>query len=356
MLFIYFWSSLIFFKKYALNPNKSSNLWWGILFTNFAIYTKESTILIYFGILLYSFLYNLWNEKIKLSSFIHPLKTMRQMPLEMLLFISMLIYAWFYLQNVYAILDSPYLGRRSTTIFYAAKLYIFEIIVVLCAVYYALKNLYKHNLCFLPAGLILGALSFMIMIVVYLRLNTFSSQLYSKTYYVVLAYMICLFYLLFSVSDWKRWLAICCIICATTLFFDYNLAKREEGKSYREVAEFLISQKTEPLNIFISEKSEPFPWWYGCWASVYKYYWPKKRVFFWTPYLNPKDQESAVFSLRINSQPKIYHPIHYKEKPTANDFYVIKKTEDFKSDKRLIDDILHQKVFENKLFEVYKIK
>jgi len=355
MLLIYILSSLIFFKKYAANAKKSSNLWFAILFMNLAIYTKETTILLYFGLLVYAFLLHLWHEKITLSSFLHPVKTARTFPLEILIFLSVLIYAWFYLQKVYAILDSPYLALREATVSDAFKKYFFEIIVITLALIFALKNLSKNNLSFLGGGLILGSAFIIAMVVFYLKLTTFSSQLFGKTYYVVLPYMICLFYLAYALKN-KAWLYVSVFICAFVLFADSKIAFREEGKSYREVAEFLIGQNNQPLNVFIAEKSEPAQWWYGCWASVYKYYWPKHKIQFKTSALNPEDMTSAVFLARWNMEKNLFHPISYETTPEANDFYVIKKTSFYDEDKKPLQNIYHKKVFENKLFEVYKIK
>lgn len=355
MLLIYVLSSLIFLKKYAKDTKKSSHLWLAILFMNLAIYTKETTILLYFGILVYSFLINLWREKITLASFIHPLKTAREFPLEILIFLSMLIYAWFYLQKVYAILDSPYLALRETSVSEASKKYFFEIIVVIFALILALKNLSKNKLSFLGGSLILGSVFIIAMIVFYLKLTTFSSQLSGKTYYVILPYMICLFYFIYALND-KTWLCASLLLCVFVLSIDIKIASREEGKSYREVAEFLISQNKQPLNIFISAQTEPAPWWYSCWASVYKYYWPEHKIFFKTSALDPTDTTSALFLVKWNKETNIYHPVSYEEAPKPNDFYVIKKTPFYDEDQKMLTNIDHKKVFENKFFEVYEIK
>ena len=356
MLLIYVLSSLIFFKRYSKNTNQSINLWLGILFMNLAIYPKETAILLYFGILVYSFLYNLWHEKITLSSFLHPVKTARTFPLEILIFISMLIYAWLYLQKVYAILDSPYLALREATILDSAKLYSFEILVITFAFIMALKNLYQKNLHFLNGGLVLGSVFLVAFVVLYLKMITFSSQLTGKTYYVVLAYLICLYYFIFTVKNFKIWLILSIILCAIISLIDFKIASKEEGRSYREVAEFLISQKQDPLYIFISEKTEPAPWWCNCWISAYKYYWPQRKIFFKSSALNPEDTTSAIFLAKWNMERNLYHPISYETTPEANDFYVIKKTSFYDEDKKPLQNIYHKKVFENKLFEVYKIK
>ena len=140
------------------------------------------------------------------------------------------------------------------------------------------------------------------------------------------------------------------------LFVDWGIAKSEEGRYYREVAEFLIGRKQEMLNVFLSEKSEPSPWFYGCWPSVYKYYWPDNNIVFKTSALDPKDTTSSVFLVRWNKETNLYHPINYETEPLKGDFYVIKRTPFYAQDKALIDDMENSKVFENKLFEIYEIK
>lgn len=67
-------------------------LLWFALWANLAIYTKETNIFVYFGILLYLVLAKVWAGKITLRSFLSPFKTVAGMPAEYILFWSMLLF------------------------------------------------------------------------------------------------------------------------------------------------------------------------------------------------------------------------------------------------------------------------
>lgn len=130
--------------------------------------------------------------------------------------------------------------------------------------------------------------------------------------------------------------------------------KAEEGMYYRKTSEFLLSQK-EPLSIFISEYSEPYPWWDGCWAAIYKYYAPNTTIKFSTSSFN-HNKTDLPFLIYWKKNPQLFHPIDYQQLPQSGDFYVIKKTDKYHEDLAVIKDIQHELVHQNKLFEVYKIK
>ncbi len=355
LLLIYVLSSLICFKKYTQNTFQTAPLFFGVLWMNFAIYTKESTILLYLGILACSCLYNIFIEKIRLSSFIHPLRTARQFPLETLIFISLLIFSQFYLINVGAVADSVYLTLRESSVFGALKVYIFEVAVVFAAVLLAVQNFCKKNLNLFEASLLCGAVFIIIAIVFYLQMVPFSSQLTGKTYYLVLPYMVGLFYLATHIPRKWAYAAFSSVVCCWVLFSNIKIAENEEGHSYRTVAEFLVDQKQEPLNIFLSEHTEPLSWWYSCWSTVYKYYFPYKKIFFKISSVQKNDKARIPVERRWNAQPKLYHRFLWQDKPIKRDFYVIKKTEKYQEDRDILREISNKKVFENKFFEVYEI-
>ncbi|MBR2300203.1 MAG: hypothetical protein IJ870_06515 [Alphaproteobacteria bacterium] len=355
-LLIYVIGSLIFLKKYTQNTSNPTNLWYAILLTNLALYTKENTILLYFGILVYSVLYNIYIEKINLSSFIHPLRTCRQLPLETLLFISLLIFAHFWLENVYMIIDSPYLILREKTIIDCLKVYYFELFIILSACILCFKHILQNKSYILLNGLILGSCFLAIFTVFIAKMAPITSQMESKPYYLILAYMVCLIYLLSFLKNKKMWFLFVSAILVYITLRNIQIEQKEEGRSYREVAQFLISKNKEQLNLFISQGSEPIVWCFGIWSTVYKYYWPNKKIHFFTSGFDKDIETSKVFIPGWNNEYKIFHPINYKKLPSQGDFYIIKKTEAFKFDKTLIRDLPQQKVFTNKFFEVYEIQ
>lgn len=73
--------SLTALQKYDGRHGLRQLLWFA-LWANLAIYTKETNIFVYFGILLYLVLAKVWAGKITLRSFLSPFKTVAGMPAE----------------------------------------------------------------------------------------------------------------------------------------------------------------------------------------------------------------------------------------------------------------------------------
>jgi hypothetical protein len=312
---------------------------------------KESTILIYFGILMYSFIYNLYNEKITLSSFIHPLKTCKQFPLEILIFISMLIFSIVYMKYVSAIVDNQYFIERQTEIINILKSYHLEIIVCFISL---LTWLFHNKKYYLINSLVIGSIFSMIIISFVIKLYPLETQQQQKPYFLLLPYLISLITIIYSLKSKYAQLCILILLSSYSLYKNFQIYQTEEGTSYRQTAEFLTSQP-EPLSIFISEYSEPFPWWVACSSTVYKYYWPTKNITFKTSIFNHLPNDTYIL-LFWNKDKKTFTPLEYQQLPQSGDFYVIKKTDKYHEDLAVIKDIQHELIYQNKLFEVYKIK
>ena len=355
LLLVYILCSLIFFQKYGENPQRTSNLWYGILFTNMAIYTKESTILFYFGILPYSFIYNLMREKIVLKSFLHPLRTARQFPLEILLAASMIIFAVFYLCNVYAIADSPYISLRRREICESLRFYRPEIVGLAAAVLIWLLQLKKKQSYFLSGGLLLGSVVLTAFVVLYLRLVPFSNQVAHKNYYLLLPAGFVLIYVLQKIKSNKIFWVVSSLLFAGFLGQNIYIFGKEEGKYYRQTAEFITS-RPEPLSVFISAHSEPRPWWDFCWLSAYKYYWPHKKILFKLAsfQIYPSDE---MFLGYLNTHPEIFHPSVAATVPTSGDIYVVKTNGNYyETDMQPILELPHRLIYKNPVFEIYRIE
>lgn len=91
--------SLTALQKYDGRHGLRQLLWFA-LWANLAIYTKETNIFVYFGILLYLVLAKVWAGKITLRSFLSPFKTVAGMPAEGVLSGCLIIvyYVVFHLQ------------------------------------------------------------------------------------------------------------------------------------------------------------------------------------------------------------------------------------------------------------------
>lgn len=103
--------SLTALQKYDGRHGLRQLLWFA-LWANLAIYTKETNIFVYFGILLYLVLAKVWAGKITLRSFLSPFKTVAGMPAEYILFWSMLLFSAGYLLLSNLLTDGAYVRHH----------------------------------------------------------------------------------------------------------------------------------------------------------------------------------------------------------------------------------------------------
>ena len=96
LMLIFICLSLLMLKKYLTCP-KTRYLMGFCLLMNLAIYTKETVILFYAGLLGCELLYLIYKGQITPNSFLHPFKTAKTLPLEYMMFFSMGLFAFIYL-------------------------------------------------------------------------------------------------------------------------------------------------------------------------------------------------------------------------------------------------------------------
>ena len=355
MLIIYILCCFIYIKKYS-QTQKSHQLWLSIFWLNLALYTKETTVLIFIGFLIYSFLYNLWNEKITLKTFLHPIKTIKEFPLEFLIFISIIIFAVLYALHCSAITQSPYAIERRGNLINTMMLYKYEIIILILSLIFYFKN-HKTTLNnFLLNSMLVGSLCYATVIIFVLNLIPTSPHVEMKPYYMISACLCGLIYFIFQIKN-KFILILSTTLCFFSfLITDFNIYQNEEGKYHRKVAEFFSTQSSEDLSIFLAPNSETSLWNISCWNAVYKYYFPHKKIFFSAAILQKDDMNTALFKYWTRKYPYIFNPIATQAKPISNDFYIIKKRTNYQKDLDFIKDIPHKLIYQNQLFEVYKIK
>ena len=57
-----------------------------------------------------------------------------------------------------------------------------------------------------------------------------------------------------------------------------------------------------------------------------------------------------------NLNTEVFHPIKFMATPQKGHFYVVKHPQTNLSDKEVLKNMDHEKVFSNQIFEVYQIK
>lgn len=355
-ILIYILGSLLAIKKFSVS-GKAKYLWFYILLMNMAIYAKETVILFYFGILACSILYNVFIEKINLNSFIHPFRTMKQLPLETLMFLSMALFALAFLVTTASIEENNYLDIRNSQIIDMLLLYKFEIVLTLMASFIALFKIFRgkiNNNPMFEEGIILGSLVIVLLIILKFKLVPILWHVELKTYYMILP---AIFSMIYIVKNIKSRVFISLFFTGIIIYStiaNYKIYQNEQGIYYHDVAKFMGSDfdKKEKNKIFLTTNSEKIVWAASTWSSSYKHYFPDYKIVF----KYPDFQVENFLFLFTSGYLHMYNVLSKADKPEAGDYYVVKKTPKIAEDMELIKGMKYEKVHENKIFEIYKIK
>lgn len=351
MMFIYILASLIFLKQFCRGSNPRS-LWLFVLFMCLAVFCKENVSLFYGGILLYLVLYDVWAEKITLNGFLHPLKTMRKLPVETLIFLTLLIFSLFFLVVVTAFVkDNPYVlgGKQNLK---PVLIYKTEIIISFVLLALLLKN--KTNSIFLKA-VAFSVLVLALFSLFYMKLGSLPS-IPSHAHYLVLVVVFGLIYIFYCMQNSKYYFAIGGMLfvffCVENVYIYRNL----EGKYYAETAQFLASRykKGQKLNIFMPEKAEKTFWHSKVFNSAFKYYYPNRNVVF-SGDINPDCFTLDLAHIRKDTES--FYPFVAKDKPQPGSLFLLRKTSPQAAQTmQIIQNLPRSLLYENKVFKVYEMK
>ncbi|MCQ2740861.1 MAG: glycosyltransferase family 39 protein [Alphaproteobacteria bacterium] len=362
-LFIYLALSLICAKKYC----STGKLKWAVgylFFANFAIYTKETSILFYFGILSFSIFYNIWNGVIILKSFIHPFKTIKSMPLEFLTGLSLFFYAALYFLLIS--LTENYKSDNSASVLELILYYKFELCVCLIVGIFFLKNsdIFKNdkNPLFSMQSYYVGGIFVLICIIFFLKLSPISPHLNGRTYYLVIPLLFSLGYMAYKIRNHCILILITLLISGYSVRQDITSYQQEQGKYYREIAEFFAENldKNASETIFLEEK--PFSkkptqnvWMIEVWSSAFKYYFKDYNINFkfYTDYIKLLGNEHSSYS---HLQGALYFNVYAWIYPNPGDWLVINRSIHEQKLEHFADYRKEKPQFQNKLFEVYKVK
>ena len=350
---------LIFARKYS-HTHKIRWAFAFILFCNLAIYTKETCLTFYLGILLASILYQVVKDKINYNSFLHPLKTIMQMPLEFLIGLSLLSYSVIFilLQNG----DNFYLSANNQPLAQQLKTYWLEILLLTVAVVMAIKNIYangdKPNPLF-QEGLVLGALCSGLLVVVIFKLSPSTPHLAGRSYYMLASTIFALAYLFEHISSRLLIGLLSGFLIIYSTYTNINYKRAEVGQYYREVAEFM-GQNSAPSSvtqIFVMEgpyvTKTLWQWIVETWSTAYRYYFNDRMMVFKSD-VHHLDR-TIVGKLQLYARiPLIYFPIVPQALPQNNEWLIINKRNHTTKAENARRSRAGQKVFENNLFEVYK--
>ena len=260
------------------NKLKTVNLLGFALFMNAAIYTKESNTLIYGGILAFLVLRRVFAEEITLRSFLHPFKTLSEMPLEFILFGTLLIYSIAYLLQSNLLTDGAYLRHNYHALSVLLKIYGFELIIAAVAVIMLAINLAKSG-DYLLKGIIIGSIMMVFVLVFYLQISGYPE--YYKTWYLYLPAIFFTAYVFINIPR-KFLLPLTAVALFCSLVLNCRLYNREEGQSRYELAEFIITQSDKPIVLCVDSKNVKDSWKAESFNSALKYVYPEGKILFRT--------------------------------------------------------------------------
>lgn len=351
--------SLLFARKYT----QTHLVRWAvafIIFCNVAIYTKETCLTFYLGILLTSIIYGIVKDRINYQSFLQPLKTISQYPLEFLMGISLLCYSviFIYLQNG----DNFYLSANNQPLIEQLKMYWLEIILLLLALGLCVQKLRKNPINDNPLfqdGLLMGALCSALLVIVILKLSPSTPHLAGRSYYMLLSLVFIMGYIFANMSSRKVLGTLSILLVCYSCYANINYKRAEVGKYYREVAEFM-EQNSGPntvTNIFVMEGPYVtkilWQWIVETWSTSFRYYFNDRLMIFKSDihYLD----RTIVGKLQLYSRiPLIYFPLVPQALPQPGEWLIINKRNQTTKANNARQSYAGNKVFENELFEVYR--
>ena len=357
-ILIFILASLLFLKRFS--AGKRSGLWGFGAFTLLAVYSKETTVLFYGGILIFAVLYDLYKEKINISHFLHPFRLAGRLPVETMLFLCCLSFALFYLFIMVELKENVYIAFRQADSRHLLNLYKFEIITVTLAWLIAAKKLIcreKFDNPLFNEGTLFGASFLLAILIFHLHIAPDLEHVRLKSYYALLSAVFGIVYIARNLKN--TGLLIC--LCGLFLFYagsaNITIAKHEIGHARHEAANFLSSvlQNEKRLSYMLSAHTEETDWVKETWNAALTYYHPGTDITLKMPSLTDDNVINKFSRHQYAKYKKYLSSIKGGRIPVSGDYYVV-STNALNTDFSVIADIPHDLVFENKLFRIYKIR
>ena len=357
-ILIFILASLLCLRRFSAGK-RSGLLGFGI-FTLLAIFSKETTVLFYGGILIFAVLYDVYKEKINLCDFLHPFRLAGKLPIETMLFLCCLSFAIFYLFIMVELKENVYIVFRQVEITHLLNLYKFEILAVILAWIIAIKKLVYHEKFDNPLfneGTLFGATFLLLIIVLKLRIAPDLEHVRLKSYYAVLTDIFGIIYIARNLKNTKLLSCLCIFSLFYSTTTNLAIANNEIGQSRYETASFLSSiiQKENRLSYMLSPHTEETDWVKETWNAALTYYHPETNITLKMPSLSDDNIINQFSKYQYAKYKEYLSTIEGSKIPTTGDYYVV-NINALDTDFSVIKNLPHDLVFENKLFRIYKIK
>lgn len=360
-LLIFMLSGFLCLRRFTRNGN-FLNLWLYGLFTLLAVYTKETTVVFYVGILIFALLYYVFIDKINYANLFHPWRLAKAFPFEFITFMISLSFALFYLFITNGMEENNYVIPRQLSMPELCRLYGFEITLTLVAWTVLLKKTVRKEKFFNPVfneGLLFGATSILLFIIFVLKMNPGIPHVSYKSYYAMLCGIFSLIYIIRNLSNIKVLIAFLILVILGSAVANYRFHQKEQGIYYHQVADFVAEkiQDGKPLVLSVAPHSENHPWVYETWSSATRYYFPSADITFKYPWLeNTSSLKLSMYIYQLYYDAGKFTKISPKQL-AKGDFYIVKKTSsDYTKDMDTIKKFTPELVYKNKIFEVYELQ
>ena len=111
-----------------------------------AVYTKETAIIFYFGILIYNLLYYIFHDKINYHNLFRPWLMAKDFPFEFITFLIGLSFALFYFYTNNSMSENLYVQSRQKPLLELLKLFKTEIILTVIAWIVFIKKFFQKKI------------------------------------------------------------------------------------------------------------------------------------------------------------------------------------------------------------------
>ena len=350
--------SFISARNFSLT-GKFVHLWSFAFCAAFAVYTKETTIIFYAGILAAGVICGVFNEKINFSNLFKPSILIKNFPIEFLIFFIGLSFSLFYFFIVDTSESNIYIWVHIRPLSDLLKLFKFEIIVTVIAWLIMIKKIIKNEVRYplFDEGPMLGGTFILLFLIFHLKIGPTADHIELKSYYVLLTAIFSIIYIVRNMASFKTTSFFCAAVIIYSFCANCKIYQHEVGTCYREAAEFFAEENkhNEKISIMFSPQTEESDWVREGWAISYHYYFPDKDITFKFSDLAEKNKQNQTTLFLYKRLQKQMKPIIGNDIPEKNDYFIIRKGK-AETDLAVIKDIPHDLVFENKLFRIYKIK
>lgn len=335
--------SLMSLNKYQQN-SKSRYLFYFLITMNLAMYTKENVILFYAGLGAWLILTAVVNEKITLNSFFHPLKTIKTLPVEWIMFWSFFVYStcWFLSTPID---ENRYLTTHSRNLAEVCNIYKCELALNAIALIVMLVKVFRKqfkNMNLLGEGSVFG--SSLVTFFIVFKSHIVPASDYILSYYLYLTAVFCTAYIFCNLS--RKWLlgTFAIVVIAYSGWENYNIHLAQKGVYRRELAEFIISKaKDEDMVIYMhSNQRLDYKWWKTMgWSASLKYAAPDARLHLKT--------DLDIYSFYHAEDSKFFRML--LGKPEKGDYILVNVTER----PAFVPAPEYETVYQNKVYRLYYI-